>query len=126
MYSSVNRIFNFSYFDRDYPTYRLTITRLARVYCITFFIVKKKCKYFVHSAAVHIRKLLFVESKFHRHLSAACFVVADRPPDGRSDVLHSHALLYWEHGAVAVGLLGSLFVAMSTNGSYFHTSREPG
>jgi hypothetical protein len=33
MYSTVNRIFHFSYFDADYLTSRLTVTGLARVYC---------------------------------------------------------------------------------------------
>jgi hypothetical protein len=30
----VNSIFHFSYFDPDYPTVGLTVTGLARVYCI--------------------------------------------------------------------------------------------
>jgi hypothetical protein len=32
MYSTVNRIFHFSCFDPNYPTSRLTVTGLARVY----------------------------------------------------------------------------------------------
>jgi hypothetical protein len=33
MYSTVNNIFNFSYFDPDYLTSRLPLTGLLRVYC---------------------------------------------------------------------------------------------
>jgi hypothetical protein len=35
MYSTVNRIFHFSYFDLDYPKSGLTVTGFARVYCTT-------------------------------------------------------------------------------------------
>jgi hypothetical protein len=33
MNSTMNSIFHFSHFDTDYPTSRLTVTELARVYC---------------------------------------------------------------------------------------------
>jgi hypothetical protein len=39
MYSIVNSIFHFSYLDLDYPASRLTVTGLARVYCIIIIIV---------------------------------------------------------------------------------------
>jgi hypothetical protein len=32
MFSTVNRMFHFSYFDPDYPTFGLTVTGSARVY----------------------------------------------------------------------------------------------
>jgi hypothetical protein len=32
MYSTVDNIFHFSYFDPDYPTSELTVTGLGRVY----------------------------------------------------------------------------------------------
>jgi hypothetical protein len=35
MYSIVNRLFHFSYFDLDYPTSGLTIPGLDRVYCVS-------------------------------------------------------------------------------------------
>jgi hypothetical protein len=35
MYSTVNRILNFPCFNLDYLTSELTVTRLARVYCIS-------------------------------------------------------------------------------------------
>jgi hypothetical protein len=36
MYSTVNSIFQFSFFDLDYSTSGLTVTGLARVYCVYF------------------------------------------------------------------------------------------
>jgi hypothetical protein len=42
VYLIVNRIFNFSYFDTDYPTSELAITELERVYCTVFWYIKTR------------------------------------------------------------------------------------
>jgi hypothetical protein len=38
MYSTVNSILNISYFDPDYPISGLTLTGLARVYCVYVYL----------------------------------------------------------------------------------------
>jgi hypothetical protein len=48
MYSTVNRIFHLLYFDLDFPTSGLTVTGLARVYCITFLHPFDPSKFFLY------------------------------------------------------------------------------